>query len=113
MSRHVGPFRTAAGLAAALGEIARLEAALGDDAAAARRGAFDTARLDWFDLRNMLLVAEAVARGRARAHRKPRRASARGFSGPRRAWAVNQTVRLADGRLALARVPVAAAAAAQ
>ena len=34
--------------------------ALGD-APPAPLGAFDTARLDWFDLRNMLLVAETVA----------------------------------------------------
>ena len=43
-------------------------------------GAFDLRRLDWLDLRNMLLVARTVAPAALARTRKPRRASARGFS---------------------------------
>jgi succinate dehydrogenase / fumarate reductase, flavoprotein subunit len=111
MSIHVGPFRTASGLRLALAEIALLSAALGAHPPAAL-GGFDTARLDWFDLRNMLLVAETVAAA-ALAREESRGAHQReDFPGMDDAWAVNQTVRLSDGRLDLARVPVAAAQAA-
>jgi succinate dehydrogenase/fumarate reductase flavoprotein subunit len=115
MSRHVGPFRTEAGLRQALAEFARLAAALGRRPAGAPRP-FDTARLDWFDLRNMLLVASvvaeaALARGESRgAHQRE------DLPGMSDEWAVNQTVSLKDGTMALARVPVGAgmdAAAAQ
>src|SRR5262249_28390055 len=60
MSERVGPFRTAEGLQSAQSEIEAMTAELGDTPPAAV-GRFDAGRLDWFDLRNMLLVAEAVA----------------------------------------------------
>ena len=63
----------------ALAEIARMQDALGETPPGAR-GRFDMRRLDWFDLRNMLLVARSCRRSRARAAGKPRRAAARGFS---------------------------------
>jgi hypothetical protein len=40
-------------------------------------GRFDMQRLDWFDLRNMLTVARAVARPRSRAPRAAAPTSAR------------------------------------
>ncbi len=60
MSDDVGPFRTDDGLRRAITEIARLEGQLGS-APPGAPGAFDPARVDWFDLRNMLLVARSVA----------------------------------------------------
>ncbi len=112
MSRRVGPFRTEAGLSEALAEIARLAAALGTHPAGAAQ-AFDTTRLDWFDLRNMVLVAEAVARA-ALARTESRGAHQReDFPTLADAWAHNQTLQLADGALVLARVPATATAAAQ
>jgi succinate dehydrogenase/fumarate reductase flavoprotein subunit len=112
VSRHVGPFRTEAGLTEALAEIARLKAALGPRPAGMAQ-AFDTMRLDWFDLRNMVLVAEAVARA-AHARTESRGAHQReDFPTLGDAWALNQTQHLAAGGLVLARVPAAAAAAAQ
>jgi len=105
MARDVGPFRTAEGLDRALAEIARLGAALGTRPPGVPRP-FDTARLDWFDLRNMLCVAEAVARA-ARARSESRGAHQReDFPAQSEAWAVHQIVRLDAGRLALARMPV-------
>jgi succinate dehydrogenase / fumarate reductase, flavoprotein subunit len=110
MARDVGPFRTAAGLARALAEIARLKDAMGH-AAAPSRGAFDTNRLDWFDLRNMVLVAEAVAEAALR------RAESRGahqrddFPALDEVWARNQTIALQDGGLVFGGACVAAEAA--
>ncbi len=60
MADNVGPLRTEARLRQALGDIA----AIGTEAGArppGRPGAFDLERLDWFDLRNMLMVARTVA----------------------------------------------------
>jgi succinate dehydrogenase/fumarate reductase flavoprotein subunit len=112
MSRDVGPFRTEAGMTRALAGIARMTAALGETPPTSL-GPFDTARLDWFDCRTMLLVAETVAAA-ALARRESRGAHQREdlptLDG---GWAVNQTAQLADGRLNLARVPVAAPVAAQ
>jgi succinate dehydrogenase/fumarate reductase flavoprotein subunit len=109
MARDVGPFRTAAGLDRALAEIARLGAAMGPRPPGAPRP-FDTARLDWFDLRNMLCVAEAVARA-ARARAESRGAHQReDFPTQSDAWAAHQTVRLPSGTLTLSRTPVEGAA---
>jgi succinate dehydrogenase / fumarate reductase flavoprotein subunit/fumarate reductase (CoM/CoB) subunit A len=105
MSRDVGPFRTAAGLGRALGEIERLKGAMGTRPPGAARP-FDTARLDWFDLRNMLIVAEAVALA-ARARAESRGAHQReDVPAQNDAWTLHQTVRLDDGALSLGRVPV-------
>jgi succinate dehydrogenase/fumarate reductase flavoprotein subunit len=60
MSADVGPFRTAAGLARAAAALAVLRAEVGTTPPGAPGLAHDLARLDWFDLRQMLLVAEAV-----------------------------------------------------
>ncbi len=60
MSTDVGPFRTAGGLARAAAELAVLRAELGTTPPGAPGLAHDLARLDWLDLRQMLLVAEAV-----------------------------------------------------
>ncbi len=60
MADDVGAFRTGAKLRRALSGIAALTAELGD-VPIGDRAAFDLRRLEWFDLRNMLTVAYAVA----------------------------------------------------
>jgi succinate dehydrogenase/fumarate reductase flavoprotein subunit len=64
MADEVGPFRTAAKLNRALAGIAALAEELGERPsrlAGAADAGFDLQRLEWFDLRNMLIVARAVA----------------------------------------------------
>jgi succinate dehydrogenase/fumarate reductase flavoprotein subunit len=108
MSDHVGPFRTASGLERALAEIADMHAAIGS-APPERLGGFDTRRLDWFDLRNMLLVAQTVAQA-ALARTESRGAHQReDFPVLGDAWTVNQTMRLDNGALHLQRTAVAEA----
>jgi len=60
MATGVGPLRTGAKLRQALTEISALDAALGDGPPGTV-DRFDLQRLEWFDLRNMLVVARAVA----------------------------------------------------
>jgi succinate dehydrogenase/fumarate reductase flavoprotein subunit len=60
MSDNVGPLRDAGRLERALQTIAGLSAELGERPAG-NAAAFDMRRLEWFDLRNMLLVARTVA----------------------------------------------------
>ena len=102
MADHVGPFRTEAGLLKGLAEIEALRARLGDSPPARLPG-FDMARLDWFDLRTMLLVAEAVTRA-AIARTESRGAHQReDHPGLDEAWTWNQTVGLCDGTMTLGR----------
>ena len=76
MARDVGPFRTAAGLDRAAAAIAALRAELGEAPPGAPGRPQDLARLDWFDLRQMLLVADVVVRA-ARARTESRGAHQR------------------------------------
>jgi succinate dehydrogenase/fumarate reductase flavoprotein subunit len=75
--------------------------------------AFDLRRLEWFDLRNMLLVARAVtmsalARGESRgAHQRE------DLPGMLPQWRLNQVARLDSSGLALTPVPAVTQAAAQ
>lgn len=108
MHRLVGPFRTDAGLRAALASIA----ALRDDAGTlppGRPGPHDLNRLDWFDLRAMLLTAEAVTQA-ALARTESRGAHQRDdFPHTDPGWTLNQMQRLdASGTLTLAREAVPA-----
>src|SRR5207302_1823835 len=59
MADNVGPLRTGAKLQRALATIADLTEALGDRPFGDGRS-FDLQRLEWFDLRNMLLTAHVV-----------------------------------------------------
>jgi succinate dehydrogenase/fumarate reductase flavoprotein subunit len=111
MQDDVGPLRDAAKLTRALAQIGSLTEQLGD-APPGGSGAFDVRRIDWFDLRNMLLVARVVAEA-ALARRETRGAQQReDYPETSLDWAVNQFVSLRDGRVALARAarPVAAEA---
>jgi succinate dehydrogenase / fumarate reductase flavoprotein subunit len=110
MSQRAGPFRSEAGLTAALAEIAALSEDLGSGPKASS-GRFDTLRLDWFDARTMCLVAEAVVRG-ALQRRESRGAHQReDYPGLDAAWTLRQTVRLEAGRLIFDRMRANIAAA--
>jgi succinate dehydrogenase/fumarate reductase flavoprotein subunit len=114
MSELVGPFRTHVGLTRALAEIADLRESLGPEPKTSK-GLFDTTRLDWFDTRNMLLVAEAVARA-ALARQESRGAHQReDYPGVDPEWSLHQVLRFEAGDLLLDRLisPDATAVAAQ
>ncbi len=107
MNRYVGPFRSAQGLETALAEIARLKAAAGTTPPRSP-DRFDGERLDWFDARNMLMVAETVAQA-ALSRGKSRGAHQRDdFAEPDEHWRVNQVLRLDGARIAIDRVAAAA-----
>jgi succinate dehydrogenase flavoprotein subunit len=112
MADDVGPLRDAARLRRALARIDGLAAALGARPFGAPT-AFDLRRLEWFDLRNMLLVARAVA-ATALAREESRGAHQReDFPATEAAWRVNQIVRWHGGATTLARSPAAVEMAAQ
>ena len=113
MADEVGPFRTAAKLQRALAEIAALSDELGESpprAAGAPGTGFDLQRLEWFDLRNMLIVARAVAQS-ALARTESRGAHQREDC-PQMlpAWRRHQRVGLAGGALQVSGAPAAALA---
>jgi succinate dehydrogenase/fumarate reductase flavoprotein subunit len=107
MADYVGPFRTAAGLATALDSVRALRAAIGT-APPGRPGPYDLVRVDWFDLRQALLVAECVIVA-ASARCESRGAHQReDFPSMDEAWRLNQVLRLTDGALTVSRQAVAA-----
>src|SRR3954447_8078216 len=112
MADDVGPLRTQARLARALAAIDEMTRSLGVRPMGDNKP-FDLRRLDWFDLRNMLLVARAVtmsalARGESRgAHQRE------DLPGMLPQWRLNQVVRLESAGLALTPAPVITPAAAQ
>jgi succinate dehydrogenase / fumarate reductase, flavoprotein subunit len=108
MAADVGPFRTESRLAHALREIEAMRAALGS-APPPAVGGYDLSRLDWFDLRNMLLVAECVTRA-ALARRESRGAHQReDLPGMAPEWTGNQVIAQEGetGHLAIRFVPAA------
>jgi succinate dehydrogenase/fumarate reductase flavoprotein subunit len=103
MADDVGPLRTDAKLRRALATIDRLTDDLGERPAGGG-SAFDLRRVEWFDLRNMLLVARVVAVAGLR-RRESRGAHQReDFPEMRPEWRVNQVARRAGGRIALSSV---------
>jgi succinate dehydrogenase / fumarate reductase, flavoprotein subunit len=110
MADDVGPFRTGAKLARALGAIEEMTGALGERPIG-DGGAFDLQRLEWLDLRNMLLVARTVAEA-ALARTETRGAQQReDYPKTSPDWALNQFVALRDGRVALSKATTHARAA--
>ncbi len=96
MQDHVGPFRTGAGVERALIEIRSMRAEQGEIVPRFRHG-HDATRLDWLDLRSMLLVAQTVAQA-ALLRTESRGAHQReDYPGMEEAWAVNQVVQLQRG----------------
>ncbi|MGE0627662.1 MAG: L-aspartate oxidase [Hyphomicrobiaceae bacterium] len=104
MWRDVGPFRTAAGLKRALDGIEDLQRRLGDGPPGTP-ASFDLSRLDWFDLRNMLQVAQSVATA-ALSRTESRGAHQRDdYPGLIEDWTCNQIISLGDGRMSIERGP--------
>ncbi len=109
MADKVGPFRTGDKLSAALGDIAALTGELGEvpSGSAAK---FDLARLDWFDLRNMLTVAHAVA-ATALARSESRGAHQReDCPAMQPQWQLHQRVQWRGGKLQISSAPAKAPA---
>ena len=98
MQDHVGALRSQAGLTRARDTIVRLTREIGD-APPGDGKSFDMRRIDWFDLRNMLLVARAVTEA-ALARTETRGAHQReDHPQPSPDWALNQFVRLRDSQI--------------
>ncbi len=105
MWENAGPFRTAEGLTRALQRIAALETRM-PHVPPGMAGAYDTERLDWFDLRNMLLVARSVVEA-ALLRKESRGAHQReDFPAMQDEWLCNQFVTLAKGRPQISRGPM-------
>lgn len=114
MAEHAGPFRTADSLLRARAAIAALRGRLGAAPPGVPGLGHDLARLDWFDLRQMLLVADCVVTA-AFARQESRGAHQReDFPQTDPAWTLNQALTLdpVSGQLRLSRQPVATDAAA-
>ena len=112
MADDVGPFRTEAKLARALETIRDMTDALGARPPGSPT-AFDLTRLEWFDLRNMLTVAQTVAAA-ALARTESRGAHQReDFPGMLPDWRLNQVARLGTNGVTLTSMPAATPAAAQ
>jgi succinate dehydrogenase flavoprotein subunit len=111
MQDDVGALRSEAKLSAALDTIGHLTDELGSTPPGDGKR-FDMRRIDWFDMRNMLLVARAVAAA-ALARTETRGAQQReDYPQLSPDWAFNQTVTLAGSRIELSGGPHATAVAA-
>ncbi len=105
MADGVGPFRTEAKLTRALETIGDLAAQLGERPAG-DGAAFDMQRIDWLDLRNMLLVARIVAEAALRRTESRGAHQREDFPGLVSDWQVNQMVRLDGDALIVTSTPV-------
>jgi succinate dehydrogenase/fumarate reductase flavoprotein subunit len=106
MADDVGPLRTQAKLERALSRIGDLDAALGARPFGVAKP-FDLTRLDWLDLRNMVMVARVVAQA-ALLRTESRGAHQReDLPGMLPEWRVNQVTRLKDGHIEISRMPAA------
>jgi succinate dehydrogenase / fumarate reductase flavoprotein subunit len=104
MDKYAGPLNSEAGLQSGLAEIVRLEAALPSRPPSA--ASFADARRDWFDLRNMLLVARTISTA-ALSRRESRGAHQReDYPSTDQRWEVNQTLRLKGGQIVLECLPL-------
>jgi len=109
MAENVGPFRTGEKLKIALDDVAALTAELGDTPAGHAKN-FDLQRLEWFDLRNMLAVAEAVAAAALKRSESRGAHQREDFQAMLPHWQLHQRVALSDGALKISGAPAAAAA---
>jgi len=102
MADEVGPFRTEAGLQRALHRLTTMRAQVGE-VPPKGAGGLDCVRIDWFDLFQMLLVAEVVTR--AALHRTESRGAHQreDFPGLDESWRLNQVVCLDGNQLNFAR----------
>jgi succinate dehydrogenase/fumarate reductase flavoprotein subunit len=104
MADDVGPFRTRQKLERALARIDDLTAELGERPFG-DGGRFDMRRIDWFDLRNMLLVARVVALAALRRTESRGAHQREDFPGMLPEWRVNQIARLGNGRIEISSLP--------
>jgi succinate dehydrogenase / fumarate reductase flavoprotein subunit len=103
MADKVGPFRTDATLRSAISAISQLKQEIGEVPVSSAT-TFDTALVDWLDLRNMLLVAQSVAVA-ALARTESRGAHQReDHPGLEENWCVNQIVSLSEDDISLRKV---------
>jgi succinate dehydrogenase/fumarate reductase flavoprotein subunit len=104
MQDDVGALRTETGLKRAIAKIDRMTAEIGVRPQGSGKS-FDMRRVDWFDLRNMLMVAKSVAEA-AIARTETRGAQHReDYPETSPDWAFNQFIRLRDGRVTLSKAP--------
>jgi succinate dehydrogenase / fumarate reductase flavoprotein subunit len=102
MQDDVGALRSETGLRRALDQIEGLTQQLGEIPPGDGKG-FDMRRIDWFDLRNMLLVARTVTEA-ALARTETRGAQQReDYPQTSPDWELNQFVGLRDGRVMLSK----------
>ncbi len=109
MADDVGPFRTAAKLRRALNGIAALKAELGERPPAPA-AAFDLQRLEWFDLRNMIAVAQAVAQSALNRTESRGAHQREDFPHMSPQWRLHQRVLWRDGTLQISGAPAEAMA---
>src|SRR5499427_2804487 len=98
MAEDVGPLRTREGLQRAIARIDDLAEELGERPFGDGRR-FDMRRIDWFDLRNMLLVARVVAMAALRRTESRGAHQREDFPGMVPEWRVNQVARWRDGEI--------------
>src|SRR5262249_8189499 len=111
MADDVGPLRDNEKLERALGVFDVMTRELGERPGG--DGAFDMQRLEWFDLRNMLLVARCVTSAALRRTESRGAHQREDFPGLLPQWGLNQEVRLNGADVALTSPPALARAAAQ
>ena len=105
MNEKVGPFRSAAKLEEAISQRSRMQKEIGD-VPLGIGGGWDSQRIDWYDLRAMLISARAVTMA-ALSRQESRGAQQReDFPGMLENWTVNQVIRLNNDELQLQRSAV-------
>ena len=109
MADNVGPFRTEGKLLDARQRLEQMQRELGT-VPPGGGSHYNMVRLDWLDLRNMLLVAQTVVR--AAIERKESRGAHQreDYPGMLPAWELNQVFSYQDGKLGLSRSPPVKAA---
>jgi succinate dehydrogenase/fumarate reductase flavoprotein subunit len=105
MANGAGPLRTGRKLSLTYANLRQVESIIGMCPPPEPFKPFDMERLEWFDLRNMVLVASAVVKA-AMARTESRGAHQReDFPEMLPQWQVHQTVRLVGDRLHISGAP--------
>jgi len=105
MNEKVGPFRSAAKLEEAISKLSDMQKDIGEIPLGIG-GGWDSQRIDWYDLRAMLISARAVTMA-ALSRQESRGAQQReDFPGMLENWTVNQVIRLNKDELQLQRSEV-------